>query len=114
MEYGRLQVKLERHPSRGARVLSELGQEHIQLRALLDLQALVAEFFEASRPDEAVRAASAARVRALYTATEGEPSATERRLFPMRSGRHEGRFKSFGLIWMPCLSHFVARLKTYI
>lgn len=45
----------------------------------MDLQALVAELFEARRPDEAVRAAAAARARALHTETDG-------RTFPSLSG----------------------------
>lgn len=70
-EYGRLQVELERHPSRGSLALGDPEQEQVQLQALLQLRGEVMHLFQISRPDEAARACTAARAQTLLRQARG-------------------------------------------
>lgn len=56
---------LRRHPSSGSLSLGNPDQEAVQLRALLDLEDLVAPLLVASRPDAAARARVEQRARSL-------------------------------------------------
>lgn len=63
--FRQLVVKIWRHPSSGSLSLGNPDQEAVQLRALLDLEELVARLLEASRPDAATRARVEQRARSL-------------------------------------------------